>query len=174
MSTSKRKNLIKVASAPRASENLIKLIFQVTDDTAELTHYVTVAMKIEDLTLRYTTATIRFRVDVENGEFEPIEGRLFLMCSANIESMPSVKRQTSEVVYIQTDELNSLRLINSSGCMLSKCISLIEARATKSANGFFSLAFSWKLFIIASLFFPAKKLTEKSNWRNKIFGSLIS
>lgn len=105
---------------------MIKLIFQVTDDTAELTHYVTVAMKIEDLTLRYTTFTIRFHVD-ENGEFEPIEGRLFLMCSANIESIPSAKRQTSEVVYIQTDELNSLRLINSSGCKLSKCISLIEA-----------------------------------------------
>lgn len=136
-----------------ASENLMKLIFQVTDDSAELTHYGTVAMKIEDLTLRYTTATIRFRVD-ESGEFELIEGRLFLMCSANIESMPSVKRQTSEVVYIQTDELNSLRLINSSECKLSKCISIIEAHT----NGFFLLELSWKPFIIA-LFL--QKLTQK-------------
>lgn len=93
--------------------NLLKLIFQVTDDSsAELTHFATAAMKVEDLTLRTATARIRFRLD-EYGEFEPIEGRLFLMCSANIESMPSAKRQTSEVVYIRMDELNSLRLINS-------------------------------------------------------------
>jgi hypothetical protein len=100
----------------------------VTDESsAELTHFVTAALKVGDLTLRYTTTRIRFHLD-EDGEFEPIEGRLFLMCIANIESIPSVKRQTSEVVYIRTDELNSLRLINSACRRSSECISLIEER----------------------------------------------
>lgn len=98
------------------------------DSSAELTHFVTVAMKVEDLTLRYSTTKIRFHLD-EYGEFEPIDGRLFLMCIANIENISSVKRQTSEVVYIGTDELNSLRLINSGILQCrrsSECISLIE------------------------------------------------
>ena len=85
-------------------------------------HFQSEAQKYNDITLHITTVKIRFRL-TDFTEFETIDGQLFIMCSSDFESIPGAKKQTSEVIYVQLDELNSLRLINSGCRRSSECIS---------------------------------------------------
>lgn len=99
-----------------------------TDDRVQLTQYE-IQFDIRDLKIHFRTMEIRFRLNNKNTAFAYSRGQLFLKCNADIESIPNVKRQTSEFVYIRSDEKTNLRLINSArlseyNCLL-ECISLI-------------------------------------------------
>ena len=61
--------------------------------------------------LRARTMQIRFHLSEE--QFGHVQRQIFLKCVASIEQIPNTKRQTSELVYIQSDDLQNLRLINS-------------------------------------------------------------
>lgn len=64
-----------------------------------------------DFVLRSRTMQIRFPLDEKH--FGHVRRQIFLKCVANIEQIPNTKRQTSEFAYIQSDDLQNLRLINS-------------------------------------------------------------
>lgn len=85
-----------------------------TGDRVQLTQYE-IQFDISDLKIHFRTMEIRFCLNNKNNGFAYVRGQLFLKCIANIESIPNVKRQTSEFVYIRSDEMSNLRLINS-GC----------------------------------------------------------
>lgn len=85
-----------------------------TSDRVQLTQYE-IQFDISDLKIHFRTMEIRFRLNNKNnGSVHTAysRGQLFLKCIANIESIPNVKRQTSEFVYIRSDEMSNLRLIN--------------------------------------------------------------
>lgn len=65
----------------------------------------------EDFVLHTRTMQIRFHLDEQH--FGHVQRQIFLKCVANIEQIPNRQRQTSELVYIQSDDLQNLRLINS-------------------------------------------------------------
>lgn len=89
-----------------------------SSDQVQLTQYE-IQLDTGDLTIRFRTMEIRFYLH-RNASFEHIRGQLFLKCIADIASVPNVKRQTSELVYIRSDEkMSNLRLINSAAACLS-------------------------------------------------------
>lgn len=65
----------------------------------------------DDFTLHTRALQIRFHLDEQH--FGHVQRQIFLKCVANIEQIPNRQRQTSELVYIQSDDLQNLRLINS-------------------------------------------------------------
>ena len=84
-----------------------------TGDRVQLTQYE-IQFDISDLKIHFRTMEIRFCLNnKKNNGFAYVRGQLFLKCTADIESIPNVKRQTSEFVYIRSDEMSNLRLINS-------------------------------------------------------------
>lgn len=99
---------------------------------------------MDGLTLRYRTLEIRFILD--ELRFGHIRGKILLKCLANIEKIPSARREVNAVIYIQSDDLNNERLINSrsSGNYFSHCaaftcsfsISFVTSR--KLLSGFHS------------------------------------
>jgi hypothetical protein len=90
---------------------IFKLNFQVTSEKALISQYET-TIDGEDFMLRSRTMQIRFHLD-ENNFDRHIQRQIFLKCVANVEQIPNMRRQTSELVYIQSDDLQNLRLINS-------------------------------------------------------------
>lgn len=83
---------------------------KVTGERALISQYET-TIDAEDFILRSRTMQIRFHLDEQH--FGHVRRQIFLKCVANIEQIPNRKRQTSELVYIQSDDLQNLRLINS-------------------------------------------------------------
>ena len=63
------------------------------------------------ITTHYKTLEIKFTLD--EIRFGHIRGKLFMRCVANIEKVPNSQRQASDLIYIQSDDLNNQRLINS-------------------------------------------------------------
>lgn len=89
---------------------IFKLNFQVDGERAMLSIYET-TIDDEMITVYSRAMQIQFRLDVE--DFDASSKRIFLKCVASVEQLPHMKRQTSELVYIQSDDLQNLRLINS-------------------------------------------------------------
>lgn len=87
-----------------------ELNFQVTRDKAVINQYET-TIDAEYFLLPSRTMQIRFHLMEHN--FDHVPREIFLKCVASIEQIPNMKRQTSELVYIQSDDLQNLRLINS-------------------------------------------------------------
>lgn len=81
-----------------------------TSESISISLYET-TIDAQDFVLRSRTMQIRFHLDEQ--QFGHIERQIFLKCVATIEPIPNMKRQTSELVYIQSDDLQNLRLINS-------------------------------------------------------------
>jgi hypothetical protein len=129
---------------------IFKLNFQVDGERAHLTEYE----KMNDderLLVHARTLQIRFQLDEEH--FEPAASRIFLKCVASVEMVPYSSRQTSELVYIQSDDLQNLRLINSQrgeGECLGKstCLKfaylLVCQRITKALSDVVSISFARK------------------------------
>jgi hypothetical protein len=82
----------------------------VTGKRAFLSQFET-TIDSEDLVLLARTMQIRFYLDELH--FGHVQRHIFLKCIANIEQISNRQRQTSELVYIQSDDLQNLRLINS-------------------------------------------------------------
>lgn len=89
---------------------IFKLNFQVTTGRALLSKFET-TIDTEDLVMHTRTMQIRFYLDEQH--FGHAQRQVFLKCVANIEQISNRQRQTSELVYIQSDDLQNLRLINS-------------------------------------------------------------
>ena len=89
---------------------IFKLNFQVTTGRALLSKFET-TIDTEDLVMHTRTLQIRFYLDEQH--FGHAQRQVFLKCVANIEQISNRQRQTSELVYIQSDDLQNLRLINS-------------------------------------------------------------
>lgn len=81
-----------------------------TNEIAVLSQFET-TIDAEDFILRSRTMQIRFQLDEQH--FGHVQRQILLKCIANIEQIPHSSRQTSELVYIQSDDLQNLRLINS-------------------------------------------------------------
>ncbi|KAL7025506.1 hypothetical protein ACKWTF_013500 [Chironomus riparius] len=94
-----------------------------TSDRVQLTQYE-IQFDISDLKIHFRTMEIRFCLNNKNNGFAYVRGQLFLKCIANVEGIPYVKRQTSEFVYIRSDEMSNLRLINSSCSSLKLTINI--------------------------------------------------
>lgn len=75
-----------------------------------MTHYET-TVDAEYFILKSRTVQIKFQLDEQHFSFA--QRQIFLKCVANVEQISNMKRQTSELVYIQSDDLKNLRLINS-------------------------------------------------------------
>lgn len=65
----------------------------------------------DDFVMHTRVLQIRFHLDEQH--FGHVQRQNSLKCVANIEQIPNRQRQTSELVYIQSDDLQNLRLINS-------------------------------------------------------------
>lgn len=81
-----------------------------TSERTSISHFET-TIDAGDFELRSRTMQIRFQLDDKH--FGQARRQIFLKCVANIEQIPNMKRQTSEFAYIQSDDLQNLRLINS-------------------------------------------------------------
>lgn len=81
-----------------------------TSESAIMSQYET-TIDVEDFILRARMTQIRFHLDEQH--FGHVQRQIFLKCVANIEQIPNRQRQTSGLVYIQSDDLQNLRLINS-------------------------------------------------------------
>lgn len=131
---------------------IFKLNFQVTNLQALISQYET-TIDAGDVILRSRTMQIRFHLDEQH--FGHVQRQIFLKCVANIEQIPNMKRQTSELVYIQSDDLQNLRLINSQSmgeCDKSCYLKVLFVRKVNQScstllvwlNAFFD--FQWKTF----------------------------
>lgn len=98
-----------------------KLNFQVTSDKALISQYET-TIDAEYFLLRSRTMQIRFHLNEHN--FGYVQRQIFLKCVASIEQIPNMKRQTSELVYIQSDDLQNLRLITQNKGEFNKLVCL--------------------------------------------------
>lgn len=119
-----------------------KLKFQATSEEALISQYET-TIDGEHFTLSSRRAQIRFHLDEQH--FGHVQRQIFLKCVANIEQVPNMKRQTSELVYIQSDDLQNLRLINSQNMgefTESFCLKILFVREQKLLN-----------FIIVQIYF---------------------
>lgn len=76
-----------------------------------LTTVYETAIDMDGITTHYKTLEIKFTLD--EIRFGHIRGKLFMRCVATIETVPNSQRQASDLIYIQSDDLNNQRLINS-------------------------------------------------------------